>query len=567
MRSVTGSTGRSLLSRAALSNTALIWWAPAAIASTVLTMPYRLSVNEPASWVIAIGVQVLFSAVVIAGRIILMRSHVLPGSWAVLVIVLSAGALRGLVLVVASARVADLPATGQDVLLRAMNSSILALLGLAVLGVIIQFTRDYRVEYALLHERALRLKREASQSPSTLSDATIAGWVGVQRSLRSTADSARAHLGRPDASAESLRAAARVIGDALADQVRPISQGLWVGSGDRPPRLRVRAIARMALRPWHPPLTAIVVFALLVGLGAVNRAGIGEGGVFALYMGGTFAVIVAVSAALGARFPTSCVVGAATLLLTPVMMIAVSSVIGQQMLRAREDTTGAVITGLAAAIVLAGTTFVRRLLIEREALLDELQARIDVEGITLLTQRAEQDEWRQSLGTFVHHSVQSELTALRMQLMEAATADDPGQRTAVRADALQRFDRLVALQPPWAKQRHGRDVVHEVAGAWSGIAHVQVSATDAGTQAQWEIAGLVVEEGVANAVRSGHARNVTVSIRDEAGQLVVDVEDDGDGLLEPSRPGIGTSWLDRVAPGAWRRTSSDRGTHLTVCIR
>lgn len=557
----------TLVSTAALSNAALIWWAPVAIISTAATMPYRISASDPSTWAIAAGVQVLFSAVIILGRFVITR---LPGrhrSATVIVAIMAAGAVRGFTLVVAASLVAGRQAMASELLLRAINSFVLALLGLGVLGVIIQFTREYRREYLVLSDRARRLHREISVSAPTISDATIAGWVGVQRSLRSTTDSARVHLGPDDASAESLRAAAQVIGDALTEQVRPISQGLWVGSSDEPPRLRGTSVAWAALRPWHPPAIAIVIFAVLVGLGAINRAGVIDGGIFALYSTITFAGIFALSTTLGARYPHSRLVGGTTLLLTPVLIIAVSVAIGQGILRTQADIAGALITGIAASVVLSGTVFVRRIVIEREVLLDELQARIDAQGIALLAQRAEQDPWRESLGTFVHHSVQSELTALRMQLIEAASTQDPLQRTAARADVLQRFDRLVTLQPPWTRQLNGRTMVNDVAEAWSGIANVTVDMTDAGTQAQWETAGLVVEEGVANAVRAGRATNVHVRVGDDAGVLVVEVEDDGHGLAESNRPGGGTWWLDRIAPGNWDRSSTSAGTHLTVRIR
>ena len=556
---------RTFLSTATLSNTALIWWAPLAIASTLAAMPYRIPPTDAAAWGIAIGAQVLFSGIVIIGRSAIRRQKARGAPSAVALVVVGAGAVRGIVLVLASALLTGRDATAVDVVLRAVNSAVIALVGLAVLGAIIQFGRDYRRDYSMLRGRALLLQRE--DVAPTLSDATIAGWVGVQRSLRTTADSAREHLGPSDVSADALRAVAQVIGDALAQEVRPISHGLWVGSSDAPPRLRATAVARAALRPWRVPMIAIVVFGVLVGLGAINRAGVVDGVIFALYTTLTMGVVVVVSTALGARLPHSKAIGVFTVLLTPVLVVTASLLIGQGVLHADEDWIGAAMTGVTASMVIAGAAFVRRVGIERDVLLDELQAWIDAQGVDVLTRRTETDEWGSSLGAFVHHSVQSELTALRMQLMEAADADDATHRTSTRTDALARFDRLVSLQPPWVQRRDGRTVVQEVASAWSGIADVHLSLIDAGTQDQWQVAGQVVEEAVANAVRAGGARTIRVEVVEEHGALLVDIADDGRGLGNPHGQGIGTWWLDRVAPQDWERHSSPSGTRLHVRIQ
>ena len=560
---------RSVFTTAALSNTALLIWAPFPILSTVIVLPFGLTGSDPRSWLIVVAAQVLFSALVIAGRWIaapLGRNH--PRTVVVIVIVI-AGAVRGAGVLLAAAAVTATDPTSAELGMRALTSAVIAVPALGLAGVIVQFNRDYRHDFEQLRNRAMRLEQEVTSPTQSLSDATIASWVGVRRSLQSTALAARRTLADDDISPQSLNSAADVIAEALTQQVRPISHGLWSGPSDEPPRLRARLVAWDALRPWQPPIaTIIVLFAVTTAIGAINRAGFTTGIIFATYTTAVMALALLVSAAFGRRYPAQRIVGIVTLVAVPIVIVASTIIIGQGIVGAEPDIAGRIIVSASSCIVIGGGVFLRRVTIERDALLDALQARIEAQAVDVLAKRAEADTWSRSLGTFVHHSVQSELTALRMQLMEAAVIDDETQRAATRADALARFDRLLALQPPWVQQRPGRTVVADVAQAWAGIAEITVTATDTGTDDQWAIAGHVVEEGVANAVRAGGARQVRVDIaagREDS--LVITIEDDGRGISDSINPGLGTWWLDQIAPGAWQRQSAPTGTQLVVRIR
>ena len=559
---------RSIFSPAALSNRALLIWAPLPILTAIFLMPFGISASDPSTWFVAIGVQVLFSLIVIVGRLLTQKLVLRSPRAVVITVIVLAGAVRGAVFMQASAMIAGVDIATIDFILRAINSSLVALLALSLIGVTLQFTRDYRGEYERLRDRAMRLQREAVAPNPSLSGATIASWVGIQRSLQFTAESAKGALSGAIASAQSLRAVADVIADALAREVRPMSHGLWSGTSDAPPRLRAGLVAWDALRPWSPPIAIITVLvAVVTWVSAINRAGLAPGGIYAAIVTLVVAALVAVSGAAGIRFPNTRVIGLLTLALTPIVVIAVAVIVSEGILGTPPDYIGALVLGIFLSVYIGGAVFLRRVTAERQALLDALQARIDAQAIEVLASRTDADTWGKSLGTFVHHSVQSELTALRMHLMEAADSQDEAQRAMTRTDALTRFDRLLALQPPWVQQRTGRTVITEVANAWAGIADVAVVATDAGTEDQWVIVGHVVEEGVANAVRSGGARHVLIDVsHDIDDALVITIEDDGRGVTDPINPGLGTWWLDQVAPNAWERSNTSTGTRLHVRV-
>ena len=559
---------RSVFTYAALSNIALLVWAPFPIVSTIALMPNGISASDTRGWRLVVGVQVLFTAIIVLGRWVTQNRATTHPRVVVITVIITAGAVRGGALLLGSALIAGTSAAPIDLALRAANSAVIALFALGLIGVAVQFTRDYRHDYEELRDRALRLQREVHAPTQSLSDATIASWVGVRNSLQSAAQSARSALVGTDVSPRSLNAAADVIAEALATQVRPISHGLWAATSDAPPRLRAHLVAWDALRPWRPPVATIAVLTIMVtAISAINRVGLMPGLIAAAFITIAVVLMLAATSVIGRRFPSSRFIGVAVLVLTLPFVATIAVLVSNEALGTPPDLAGSIVLGLAITVGIGGTIFMRRVTAEREILLEALQVRIDAQALDVLARRADGDAWEKSLGTFVHHSVQSELTALRMQLIEAATTGDDAQRTATRNDALARFDRLLTLQPPWVHQRSGREVIAEVARAWAGIATVDVTTTHSGTEDQWAVVGQLVEEGVANAVRAGGARHVRVDITsDDDASLRVTLEDDGKGIADPLNPGLGTWWLDQVAPDAWERRRLPTGTLLTVLV-
>lgn len=552
---------------AALSNRALAIFAVFALPIALVTMPFGVGMGSPATWVTAIVAQVVFTLLAIAARPLIKQCHGNAARALRVITIAIAGAVRGAILVFGTSLASNESAYISDYVLRSANSALTSVILLAFIGAVIQYTWNYRADYAVLLDRARRLQRQSSSDQPELPAEVVAQWIGVQRSLRSTADVTRAQLEADNVSPGDFEAAAEVISDVVEQHVRPVSHGLWAVNAHEAPRLRPALVAWDALRPWNPPIAAIIMTTAVIStLGAITRAGVITGGIFALYITASMALLLYASARMGRVFPRTRWVGVLTLALMPVAVVLIAQVIGQSVLRAPADQQGAVISGISASVLIAALVFLRRVSLERAILLDELQARINAQGLDVLA-HGDAAEWSRTLGTFVHHSVQAELNAMRLHLIEAAAASEVGERERARDEAIGRLDRLLELQPPWKTELEGRQVIADVASAWEGIAHITLELTSAGTAAQWQVAAQVVQEGVANAIRSGRARTIYVRIEQgTAGGLTVTITDDGVGVPDPNHPGLGTLWLERIAPGAWRRSSTAPGTVLEVCV-
>ncbi len=558
---------REAYGSASLSLRTILLVFPFGVVVAALTMPFGVSSTSVSAWLTALAAQITFSLCALMGNALLRVNHEGSGDAGRLLIVMIAGAVRGAVLVVAAAGVAGTDLSWASILTRSINSTLFSILAVAFMGLLVESTINYRAEYRVLLERALRLEQENAEKNDDLDSRIIAQWVGVQRSLRATAARTRAELERAEASPDDLHSAAQVISDALVSEVRPMSHGLWAAGARGVPRLRTGSLLWDALRPWRPPVLVITLVYLLISLvGAITRAGALEGVVFALYSTATVGILLALSARIGVTAPRTRSVGIVTLLLLPLVVVAVAQFIGQVLLGAREDLVGAFVAGVSASIITLGLVVLRRVSVEREILLIELQSCIDAAALGVLAQRAATGHWERSLGEFVHHSVQSELTAMRLQLVEASTQSDLQRREQARQSTLARFDRLLALDPPWRASRSGREVITDVVQAWDGIATIRAELTAEGSDRQWRRAGQVVEEGVANAIRSGGARSIMIEVASDGDALVVRIVDDGTGLADGHTQGLGTLWLDQVVPGAWLRSSGAQGTELVVRI-
>jgi signal transduction histidine kinase len=261
-------------------------------------------------------------------------------------------------------------------------------------------------------------------------------------------------------------------------------------------------------------------------------------------------------------------VGIATVLLLPWVLLIIAIAIGQGILNVQADNGGAAVAAVTTSIVAFGGLLLSRVSGERRILLEALQARIDHSLVVLLARQESRRESEQELGVFLHHSIQSELSALALQLGVAANSADAQLRVDARAAALERLIRIQETTPPWSTSTPGPDRIHEVVKSWEGIASIDVSLppTEEGRPDQWKLVSQAVEESIANSIRAGHADRIRIKITTGTGSLLLEVADNGHESVEPAHrePGLGTAWLNSVAPGMWSLQRGESGSTLRV---
>jgi signal transduction histidine kinase len=559
-----------------VSGRALLWFFPIGVLLIVVTIPRdgSVAVTDAKWWVIAFASQsALTLVIVVLGRLTVAltrrRSAV---TWRALVVIFG-GAARGAVIALLILTLEPPLAPPGSIALRSANSALICCLWLGLIGLLIQAGRDYRSDYRLLLSRAVALHRAENDSTIDVDAEMVERWANVQSSMRETMARVRLRLGETETapSGADLAAAAAVVNDAVIRDVRPTSHGLWFTTEQAPPRLRPGALLWDALSDWRLPLRPIAgILCAIAFIGGIIRSGLLIGIGFASLYVVCSMTLLWVSDRV-ARRVAGPAVGIATVLLLPWVLLGLAIVIGQGILHVSPDNGGAAVAAVATSIVAFGMLLLSRVSGERRVLLDALQLRIESSAVVVLARQERRRESERELGVFLHHSVQSELSAVAMHLGEAATSSDDELRKTARAEALNRIVRIQESTPPWSAEAPGPDRIEHVVQSWEGIAAIEVDLPPlaAVRSDQWKLLAQLVEEAVANAIRAGGANRIRVNATTESGVLTVLITDNGH-LLDhdqPRLPGMGTAWLDHVAPGGWELRDGQRGTSLRVDLR
>lgn len=559
------------LSPTALSNGALAWATAIGAFGTLVLVPGPTSSGLFTwQWLAVVAAsQGAFALMIVTLRPTARRS----GPWWVLGTLAAAGTLRGLVIALGVAGTGMASLSPALVVGRCLNSAVISVIGVALIGATLTWRADYREEYRILRERALLVGSAANEGES-IDPSVLDAWTTMKDSLDARLSMASDRLAS-GASSESLDDAAAIITRAIDVDLRPAARAMWQGSIPVEQPLRLRALLVDTLSDWRLPLGAILGFlAVVVGMGSVMRSGIADGGAYTLrYLMVTGLILWASTSLARLRRQWASAIAVLTLLLLPPAILLSDHFVGDALLGLPEDPTGQIVVALQTPVTTILIAMAVQAVRDRQQVLAALQARIDADAAVLRQRDSQAARDSQRLSLFVHHSVQSELAALAMQIKEAASTRDPTTMEAVRLtalDHLQRLQSLDELSAPWDRPTGGRTRIDQIAEAWTGILDVHVDLPDEREcrPDQWHIAARVIEEGLANSARHGGAAHVTISGAIDRGDLVIHVTDDGRSLAraQTGEPGLGTQWLDRIAPGRWALLPSPSGAHLTVRI-
>ena len=224
--------------------------------------------------------------------------------------------------------------------------------------------------------------------------------------------------------------------------------------------------------------------------------------------------------------------------------------------------------------------------------LDRLAAQAAVAAHTVLLAREAQrareavvvarEEERRRLRRDLHDGVGPSLAALALHVETARdiAADDPEATRKLLDRLVPRLNAAVAdvralvheLRPPMLDELGLAAAVRELGDRLStGTTRVRVSADEiTGLPAAVEVAAYhIAGEATGNAVRHAGAGTVAVRVRDADGCVCIEVADDGCGLPDQVRPGVGTSSMRERAEelgGQLRIDSGPAGTTVTALL-
>lgn len=430
------------------------------------------------------------------------------------------GLVRAEVLVFA-AEAAGTP-VGGGALGIAVSSSFSAVIWLGLVGLLVSGQDAYR-------ERYRSLIREVA-AVGEIDD--LDRYPGVHRMRATLASALQAAEVEP--TPQQWAQASSAIRHEIDTTLRPLSHRLWFGGADEEPHARWSRVVRDAIADFHVPVlpagTLWLVSSLIGGMALLGWAR-------GLLAAGLSTAILLTALGLARRLMAgreSLVLGSLAVAVVAVLPIAFTDALMRSVgittaLNAANALGPLLWLTLACLLVLVGS--VALAVSDRRAVL-AVVARGSGEA---------------RVSSYLHNSLQSELTGMAMQLDAAALAEDP----AMAREALERVQALLSRslsedlatfhEEPTAR-------AERVAQAWAGICAVSI-VIDPTAKVDPFLSSAVtaVEELISNAVRHSGATHIEVTVRpDGPGALALECCANSPGQ-HPTGSGLGSALLTSVS--------------------
>ena len=173
-----------------------------------------------------------------------------------------------------------------------------------------------------------------------------------------------------------------------------------------------------------------------------------------------------------------------------------------------------------------------------------------------------EDYFEISFASFLHNSIQSELTSIALQL-KSLTKDLDSQKLSEIIERLQAISEMSLGREYLARADSPITRLEKIAKSWDGIARVSLMVSELDL-AEFRVSSILVpmvEEAVANSIRHGGATIVKVRVWSEAGNTQVEVFNNGK-LEESGVSGMGSKWISSVSLRDYEPVSINGGTVL-----
>lgn len=493
----------------------------------------------------------------------------------ILLLIAIGGSIRGVVISLAPALFGLTDEV--NIFLRALNSSITVTVAMAAIGFIAEGQERYIKEYQDLYRRFLLLKRERQIYITTKPAERLSEVSSYIDKVTATLRGRLASLDESEISDEDATAVAEEIKQVIEKKIRPLSHRLWLDRSNHVLRFRLSRLVLEALLAKQVPYFAISYFFF-----AVHFIGIGIPAGLVVATGTAVVTTLSIFAILFVEDllrDNHIVIGKwlhpVTLLLIGIIPSSLTMEMLENLGAGRPNAYIFWLLSLMNPMMTILITMINQIFSDRAKILELLDKSVTddllEEHLHTLAKMNQDSE----IATYLHGSLQSELTAIAMQLQQAATSGDAiGVRKMVKMAQIV-INRDIA-EDFSSHERSPLDKLNEFARAWLGIADVKLTLSDIESYSPDFLSDVsqLVEEAVSSAVRFGLATQVEVQGQREGNYFHLMIRDNGrpvngvngvGGVNGASgSPGLGSRILDELAPELWKRKFMDHGTVLDI---
>jgi hypothetical protein len=441
----------------------------------------------------------------------------------------------------------------------AVGSVLTAVLGISCLALASDAVARHRELREGLTARLVALREQDGERSGLAEAMTDAAYVEMLDVVGDARRGLEAPVG--SASLDDHLMVAEQIRDIVNTRLRPLSHRLYaLGRRADPHRDSRWRVAWSAFRA-HPvsPLAAGAVMAIItVPFARLPGTAIGLG----VLMWAVLALVVAIGRRVPwvsrNELPLAC---------AALAVLGAAFVAG---LRLAFDTpnpwVGAVVAAVGVPLTATAVSVVLAFIRGDQVMNDRLAAQLADTEVAVAVADRELARASRDLAQYVHGTLQSNLLAIAFSIEKGVESGDPAACGRAVTEA-----RAVLAGSPEAIADHPADLpaaLDRVSALWRGFIalDVRVDPDLVLSPGQVEDVARVVGEAVANARKHGAARSAQVSVTGAHGAVDVIVLDDGSGPDE-GLPGMGSAWLDFVAPGAWALEPGPDGTGTRLHVR
>lgn len=445
---------------------------------------------------------------------------------------LVAGGVRGLTVGVLAQTWELAPSSGALVATRVVTGAVLGAVLVPLAAFILASIAAYRVQRSALLSERRALQVLALRDEGVTRDLESALLASVQN---------------------DLAAVSRTQDPELA---REVSRRIWAEGGDMAPvpRLHWASVLRASVER-NPFATApVAVIWALSSIGTLTAAiGLTRAAAQVAFSVAAIAISFELGRAVVTRHPTSSLVA---FVVAMALVVILTGPVASMIFDDRAWPAGlslVLVNSIWLPLLAVGAGFVVAVVRSSEDVLADLRDQVSDVEVEALAAHDERERLRRELATRLHGSVQSRLLAAAAVPRVGALPDgmlDDLVNALGAGDVNETLDLRLA----------------RVARPWTALMQVHMSLGAELPDALDDAIVRVVEEGLANAYRHGNASTATVTVDRDGNHCRVVIADDGVGLAEGARPGLGSAVLDSLAPTTWSLDALPSGTRLTVLL-
>ena len=418
-----------------------------------------------------------------------------------------------------------------------------------------RFTRSYRAALTQILVLKLRSNSMSQSGYGYIADQILQMQLRLKGALEQNTSSS-GDLGVEQAIADALRRE-------LREELKPLSQQLWMKSAYDPPSLRFASVLKTSITQLN--FRFHLVACIYAGSSVLNTIFLVGSSISITYSSLIYLIFYIVNRTrekIIRKFDRQ----KERINLLFVILVGFIVLVGSTFIF---DLFG-LINFYSAAVLIAPTlsalivaaSFIELAFSDRKTLIEILSRESKIENEHFLAKVN-----RGNAASFLHNSLQSELTALAMHL-DAVTKNPEALQSRIVMEKVESFisrsrseDFKNFLETPEIRFKRILD-------SWEGIAKIDVSLDERiyDDPARASLMVQLIQESVANAIRGGRANEISISAQFHGDSFKITVSDNGKAVALNRKRGIGSEWIDSIATTDWVLEETDTGRTLIVEI-